>query len=137
MSYIHCWGSPSWHLIETNTSHQHHNHHNIIFLFFYELFLVSIHTSYRVYYHQIPTEYQIIIGIDNNSQYNSRGSHLRSQLSSVITMLPTVQMHLILCTFFTSTANKHEFITMAYQLIDRLAALSHLTYPLRYVENDE
>ena len=65
------------------------------------------------------------------SQYTSRGGTLRSQLASMATMLPTIQMHLMLCTTFTSTANKHEFITMAYQLIDRLAALAHLTYPLR------
>ena len=103
----------------------------ISFFFFMNSFFAFVYSSYRVNYHQIPNEYQIFIGIDNNSQYNSRGSHLRSQLSGVITMLPTVQMHLILCTFFTSTANKHEFITMAYQLIDRLAALSHITYPLR------
>ena len=77
------------------------------------------------------TNHQPLGPIGIGSQYNNRGSHLRSQLSSVITMLPTVQMHLILCTYFTSTANKHEFITLAYQLIDRLAALNHLTYPLR------
>ncbi len=69
--------------------------------------------------------------IGMNSQYTSRGSTLRSQLGNMATMLPTIQMHLMLCTTFASTANKHEFITMAYQLIDRLAALSHLTYPLR------
>ena len=85
---------------------------------------------YLILLYRVSQKYKFwIIGID--SQYNSRGSHLRAQLSNVITMLPTVQMHLILCTFFTSTANKHEFITMAYQLIDRLAALNHLTYPLR------
>ena len=46
-------------------------------------------------------------------------------------MLPTVQMHLIMCTTFSSTANKFEFLAMAYHLIDRLTALAHLTYPLR------
>ena len=46
-------------------------------------------------------------------------------------MLPTVQMHLIMCTTFSTTANKFEFLNMAYHLIDRLTALAHLTYPLR------
>ena len=30
-----------------------------------------------------------------------------------------------------STANKFEFLNLAYHLIDRLTALAHLTYPLR------
>lgn len=65
------------------------------------------------------------------SQYTTKDGELKAQLHSAGTFLPTVQMHLILCTTFTSTANKHEFLTLAYQLIDRLTALSHLTYPLR------
>ena len=40
-------------------------------------------------------------------------------------------MHLIMCTTFSSTANKFEFLNMAYHLIDRLTALAHLTYPIR------
>lgn len=32
-------------------------------------------------------------------------------------------MHLIMCTTFSSTANKFEFLNMAYHLIDRLTAL--------------
>jgi hypothetical protein len=33
----------------------------------------------------------------------------------------------------SSTANKYEFLNLAYQLIDRLTTLAHLTYPLRYL----
>ena len=46
-------------------------------------------------------------------------------------MLPTIQMHLIMCTTFSPTANKFEFLAMASHLIDRLTALAHLTYSLR------
>jgi hypothetical protein len=65
------------------------------------------------------------------SQYASKDIELKEQLHSLGTMLPTVQIHSILCTTFSSTANKHEFVNMAYQLIDRLTTLAHLTYPLR------
>ena len=37
-----------------------------------------------------------------------------------------VQMHLIMCTTFSTTANKFEFLNMAYHLIDRLTALVSL-----------
>ena len=65
------------------------------------------------------------------SQFTGSDRQLRAQLNSLGTMLPTVQMHLIMCTTFSSTANKFEFLNMAYHLIDRLTALAHLTYPLR------
>ena len=76
----------------------------------------------------------IIVSYSLCSQFTTKDSELKAQLHSVGTLLPTVQMHLILCTTFTSTANKHEFLTLAYQLIDRLTALAHLTYPMRWIQ---
>lgn len=67
----------------------------------------------------------------NYSQYLTRDGELKAQLQNIGSMLPTVQVHLILCTTFTSTANKQEFLALAYQLIDRLTALAQLTYPIR------
>lgn len=72
-----------------------------------------------------------LLFFSRSSQFSTKDGELKAQLHSVGTLLPTVQMHLILCTTFTSTANKHEFLTLAYQLIDRLTALAHLTYPMR------
>ena len=66
-----------------------------------------------------------------SSQYVSRDGELKSQLQNIAIMLPSVQVHLILCTTFTSTANKHEFLSIAYQLIDRLNALAHQTSTIR------
>ena len=66
-----------------------------------------------------------------SSQYMSRDGELKSQLQNIAIMLPSVQVHLILCTTFTSTANKHEFLSIAYQLIDRLNALAHQTSSIR------
>ena len=71
------------------------------------------------------------MSVSLDTQYGGTDRQLRAQLHSLGTMLPTVQMHLIMCTTFSSTANKFEFLNMAYQLIDRLTALAHLTYPLR------
>lgn len=90
----------------------------------------GIQSTYAELYDTIKKQYEILIK-DLESQYTTKDGELKAQLHSVGTLLPTVQMHLILCTTFTSTANKHEFLTMAYQLIDRLTALAHLTYPLR------
>lgn len=68
------------------------------------------------------------------SQYANKDSQLKTQLQAIGTMLPTVQMHLILCTSFANTANKHEFLLLVYQLIDRLTALAHMAHPIRWVK---
>ena len=88
--------------------------------------LMGIRIDFYFLFEFVPTYY-----VSFCSQYTTKDGELKAQLHSVGTLLPTVQMHLILCTTFTSTANKHEFLTLAYQLIDRLTALAHLSYPLR------
>jgi len=90
----------------------------------------GIVSSYESLHDAIKQTYDTLL-TNLDTQYGSTDRQLRAQLNSLGTMLPTVQMHLIMCTTFSSTANKFEFLNMAYHLIDRLTALAHLTYPLR------
>jgi hypothetical protein len=90
----------------------------------------GIMTTYAKLIDTLKKQYEVLIK-DLESQYTIKDGELKAQLHSVGTLLPTVHLHLILCTSFTSTANKHEFLTLAYQLIDRLTALTHLTMPMR------
>jgi len=90
----------------------------------------GIVSSYESLHDAIKQTYDTLL-TNLDMQYGSTDRQLRAQLNSLGTMLPTVQMHLIMCTTFSSTANKFEFLNMAYHLIDRLTALAHLTYPLR------
>ena len=90
----------------------------------------GIVSTYDLLHDAIKQTYDTLL-TNLDTHYATTDRQLRSQLTSLGTMLPTVQMHLIMCTTFSSTANKFEFLNMAYHLIDRLTALAHLTYPIR------
>ena len=90
----------------------------------------GIVSTYDLLHEAIKQTYDSLL-TNLDTHYASTDRQLRAQLNSLGTMLPTVQMHLIMCTTFSSTANKFEFLNMAYHLIDRLTALAHLTYPIR------
>ena len=90
----------------------------------------GIVSTYDLLHDAIKQTYDTLL-TNLDTHYATTDRQLRAQLTSLGTMLPTVQMHLIMCTTFSSTANKFEFLNMAYHLIDRLTALAHLTYPIR------
>ena len=90
----------------------------------------GIVSTYDLVHEAIKQTYDSLL-TNLDTHYANTDRQLRAQLNSLGTMLPTVQMHLIMCTTFSSTANKFEFLNMAYHLIDRLTALAHLTYPIR------
>ncbi|KAF2361463.1 Low-density lipoprotein (LDL) receptor class A repeat [Trinorchestia longiramus] len=66
-----------------------------------------------------------------DSQYESKDKLFRSQLSSLGSLLPIIQVHLLMCTSFATTASKHEFLDVVFLLMERLAAIAHLSHPLR------
>lgn len=64
-------------------------------------------------------------------QYDAKDKLFRSQLSSLGALLPIIQVHLLMCTTFSSSASKYEFLDLVFQLMERLAAIAHLSHPLR------
>ncbi|KAK3870734.1 hypothetical protein Pcinc_024067 [Petrolisthes cinctipes] len=66
-----------------------------------------------------------------DGQYEAKDKLFRSQLSSLGALLPIIQVHLLMCTTFSSSATKYEFLDLVFQLMERLAAIAHLSHPLR------
>ncbi|KAJ4439377.1 hypothetical protein ANN_07499 [Periplaneta americana] len=70
-------------------------------------------------------------------QFETKERQFRGQLVSLGTVLPLLQLHLLLCSAFSSSANKYQFLDLAYPMMDRLAAVSQLSQPLRPVQSSQ
>nr|CAD7434140.1 unnamed protein product [Timema monikensis] len=70
-------------------------------------------------------------------QFETKERQFRSQLMSLSTVLPLLQLHILLCSSFSSSANKYQFLDLAYPMMDRLAAVSQLSHPLRPVQSSQ
>lgn len=64
-------------------------------------------------------------------QYEMKERAFRSQFISLGTMLPVIQLHLLMCQNFTSLANKYQFVDLAFPMIERLSAITQLNQPQR------
>uniref|UniRef100_A0A8C8H1A0 RING finger protein 207 n=1 Tax=Oncorhynchus tshawytscha TaxID=74940 RepID=A0A8C8H1A0_ONCTS len=62
---------------------------------------------------------------------------LKEQLSHLAALLPTLQVHLVTCSAFLSSANKFEFLDMGYQLMERLRRIVKLPHQLRPVQSSK
>ncbi|KAJ8679580.1 hypothetical protein QAD02_015367 [Eretmocerus hayati] len=65
-------------------------------------------------------------------EFDGKERMVRSQLLSLGSALPVLQMHLGLCTAFTSAATKYQFLELAHPMLERLgrvAQLGHLSRP--------
>ncbi|XP_024944302.1 RING finger protein 207 isoform X3 [Cephus cinctus] len=65
-------------------------------------------------------------------QFETKERMVRAQLLSLGSALPVLQMHLMLCTAFTSGATKYQFLELAHPMLERLsrvAQLGHLARP--------
>uniref|UniRef100_T1JLK1 RING finger protein 207 n=1 Tax=Strigamia maritima TaxID=126957 RepID=T1JLK1_STRMM len=70
--------------------------------------------------------------LDNiQRQYDVKQQLFCKQLDNLKALLPTIQVHLIICTTFSSSANKYEFLHYGYTLMDRLNSIAHMSSPLR------
>ncbi|XP_074074709.1 RING finger protein 207 isoform X2 [Macrotis lagotis] len=57
------------------------------------------------------------------SQYEEKDKAFKDQLSHLVSLLPTLQVHLVTCSAFLSSANKAEFLDLGYELMDRLQGI--------------
>ncbi|KAJ7306522.1 hypothetical protein JRQ81_009881 [Phrynocephalus forsythii] len=55
----------------------------------------------------------------------------KEQLVHLASLLPTLQVHLVTCSAFLSSANKAEFLDLGYQLMERLQMIVKLPHRLR------
>ncbi|XP_063929985.1 RING finger protein 207-like isoform X2 [Zophobas morio] len=68
-------------------------------------------------------------------QFESKERIYRSQLLVLGTVMPVLQLHLVLCTTFTAAANKYQFLELCPSLIERLAAVGQLSQPVRSLQS--
>lgn len=71
------------------------------------------------------------------SQHEEKEKALKQQLSHLTALLPTLQVHLVTCSAFLSSANKYEFLDMGYQLMERLKRIVKLPHRLRPVQSSK
>ncbi|KAM9859911.1 RING finger protein 207 isoform 2-T2 [Aulostomus maculatus] len=71
------------------------------------------------------------------SQHEEKEKALKEQLSHLTALLPTLQVHLVTCSAFLSSANMFEFLDMGYQLMERLKRIVKLPHRLRPVQSSK
>ncbi|KAG7226717.1 hypothetical protein INR49_014065 [Caranx melampygus] len=71
------------------------------------------------------------------SQHEEKEKALKEQLSHLTALLPTLQVHLVTCSAFLSSANKFEFLDMGYQLMERLKRIVKLPHRLKPVQSSK
>lgn len=71
------------------------------------------------------------------SQYEEKNKAFKEQLSHLATLLPTLQVHLVICSSFLSLANKAEFLDLGYELMERLQGIVTRPYRLRPVRSSK
>ncbi|XP_027466079.1 RING finger protein 207 isoform X4 [Zalophus californianus] len=71
------------------------------------------------------------------SQYEEKDKAFKEQLSHLATLLPTLQVHLVICSSFLSLANKAEFLDLGYELMERLQGIVTRPQHLRPAQNSK
>uniref|UniRef100_A0A2K5XG37 RING finger protein 207 n=1 Tax=Mandrillus leucophaeus TaxID=9568 RepID=A0A2K5XG37_MANLE len=71
------------------------------------------------------------------SQYEEKDKAFKEQLSHLATLLPTLQVHLVICSSFLSLATKAEFLDLGYELMERLQGIVTRPYCLRPVQSSK
>lgn len=59
------------------------------------------------------------------SQYEEKDKAFKEQLSHLATLLPTLQVHLVICSSFLSLASKAEFLDLGYVSLPSSCGVSH------------
>nr|XP_040143763.1 RING finger protein 207 isoform X9 [Ictidomys tridecemlineatus] len=71
------------------------------------------------------------------SQYDEKDKAFKEQLSHLAALLPTLQVHLVICSSFLSLANKAEFLDLGYELMERLQSIVTGPHRLRPAQSSK
>ncbi|CAB3362445.1 Hypothetical predicted protein [Cloeon dipterum] len=71
------------------------------------------------------------MAIEVQRQFENKERLFRSQLVSLASVLPILQMHLLMCTTFSTSATKYEFLGLAYPMMERLSAVTQISPAVR------
>ncbi|XP_063409969.1 RING finger protein 207-like isoform X2 [Mytilus trossulus] len=70
-------------------------------------------------------------------QYQSKDKAFKAELVNLSTLLPTLHTHLVTSAAFCSSANRFEFLDLAYVLMERLKSIIQLQHPLHPSEGSQ
>ncbi|XP_001377123.3 RING finger protein 207 isoform X2 [Monodelphis domestica] len=82
----------------------------------------AIHTLFSSMQEKL-TERKALLLKAVRSQYEEKDKAFKDQLSHLASLLPTLQVHLVTCSAFLSSANKAEFLDLGYELMERLQGI--------------
>lgn len=68
-------------------------------------------------------------------QFESKERTFRAQLVALGTVMPVLQLHLVLCASFQTAANKYQFLELCPALLERLASVGQLSQPVRPLQS--
>ncbi|KAM9685392.1 RING finger protein 207 [Trichechus inunguis] len=71
------------------------------------------------------------------SHYKEKDKAFKEQLTHLATLLPTLQVHLVICSSFLSLANKAEFLDLGYELMARLQGIVTRPHRLRPAQSSK
>ncbi|KAF6111127.1 ring finger protein 207 [Phyllostomus discolor] len=71
------------------------------------------------------------------SQYEEKDKAFKEQLSHLAALLPTLQVHLVICSSFLSLANKAQFLDLGYELIERLQGIATQPHRLQPAQSSK
>uniref|UniRef100_A0A4W3HE21 RING finger protein 207 n=1 Tax=Callorhinchus milii TaxID=7868 RepID=A0A4W3HE21_CALMI len=71
------------------------------------------------------------------SQHEEKEKAFKDQLTHMASLLPTLQVHLVTCSAFLSSASKYEFLDLGYQLMERLQKIVQLPHRLRPAQSSK
>ncbi|XP_032669203.1 RING finger protein 207-like isoform X2 [Odontomachus brunneus] len=80
---------------------------------------------------EVITKTHASVVTEMQRQFETKERMVRSQLISLGSALPVLQMHLMLCTAFTSGATKYQFLELAHPMLERLGRVAQLGHPSR------
>ncbi|KAH9523105.1 hypothetical protein Btru_065815 [Bulinus truncatus] len=72
-----------------------------------------------------------------DSQYEDKETTFRSQLKFLLTLLPTLHVHLVIASAFRSSANKFEFLDFANILMERLKSIVQKQHPIHPTQSGQ
>uniref|UniRef100_A0A8C6R721 RING finger protein 207 n=1 Tax=Nannospalax galili TaxID=1026970 RepID=A0A8C6R721_NANGA len=71
------------------------------------------------------------------SQYEEKDKAFKEQLAHLASLLPTLQVHLVICSSFLSLASKAEFLDLGYELMERLQSIVSRPHRLRPAQSSK
>ncbi|KAH0505074.1 RING finger protein 207 [Microtus ochrogaster] len=71
------------------------------------------------------------------SQYEEKDKAFKEQLAHLASLLPTLQVHLVICSSFLSLASKAEFLDLGYELMERLQGVVTRPHRLRPAQSSK